>query len=422
MSEKVPKIRFKQFKGEWKEYAIEDICEIVGGGTPSTVNSKYWNGSINWYSPTEIGSTVYVNKSKKTITELGLQKSSAKMLPAHKTILFTSRAGIGDMAILQNEGCTNQGFQSFVLKDEYNPYFIYSMGNKIKRLALLNASGSTFLEISGKVLGRLKIHIPQNVAGIEPSEQFKIGEYFKALDNLINNHQDKYDKLINIKKCMLEKMFPKEGKNIPEIRFKGFTEPWEKCKLDDISSIITKQTGFDYSETIKPSLITTKEEGTYSFIQNKDFDGENINLNTDFYIPVSVAKKFPKITIDTPSILISISGKIGNIGYYRLKEKAFIGGAVGICKLLKDNGSLIVYSLQSDSGQAYFNSLIKASSHANITVEDIRKIEVLLPKSFDEEQKISRYFNNLDNLINQNAQQLEKLKNIKKSLLEKMFV
>ena len=88
-----------------------------------------------------------------------------------------------------------------------------------------------------------------------------------------------------------------------------------------------------------------------------------------------MAKQFPKITLDSPSILISISGKIGNIGYYRLSDRAFIGGAVGICKLLKDNGRLMVYSLQSESGQEYFHSLIKASSHANITVEDIRNVK-----------------------------------------------
>ena len=163
--------------------------------------------------------------------------------------------------------------------------------------------------------------------------------------------------------------------------------------------LITKQTGFDYSATIKPSLLTENIGNCYSFIQNKDFDGENINMDTDFYIPISVAENFPKITLDTPSLLISISGKIGNIGYYCRKEKAFIGGAVGICKLKKANGSILVYALQSDSGQAYFHSLIKASSHANITVEDIRKIEVLLPKSYEEEEKIVTFLRNIDHLI-----------------------
>lgn len=165
-------------------------------------------------------------------------------------------------------------------------------------------------------------------------------------------------------------------------------------------TIITKQIGFDYSTTIKPSLITTKEDDTYPFIQNKDFEGMNINLDTDFYIPISVAEKYPKITLDQLSLLISISGRIGNIGLYSLDSKAFIGGAVGICKLKNiEDGKTTLYELLSPIGQKYFNSLIKASSHANITVEDIRNIEVLLPKRDEEKKKINIYFDKLDNLI-----------------------
>ena len=104
------------------------------------------------------------------------------------------------------------------------------------------------------------------------------------------------------------------------ITFK-LTTTWEQRKLNDLCFLITKQTGFDYSATIKPSLLTENIGNCYSFIQNKDFDGENINMDTDFYIPISVAENFPKITLDTPSLLISISGKIGNIGYYCRKEK-----------------------------------------------------------------------------------------------------
>jgi len=175
---------------------------------------------------------------------------------------------------------------------------------------------------------------------------------------------------------------------------------WEQRKLGDMCSLITKQTGFDYSETIKPSLITTKEDNSYSFIQNKDFDGMNINLDTDFYIPISVAEKYPKITLNQPSLLISISGRIGNVGLYSLNLKAFIGGAVGICKLKNiEDGKTALYELLAPSGQKYFNSLIKASSHANITVEDIRNIEVLLPKNEKEKKKINSCFENLDNLI-----------------------
>lgn len=125
----------------------------------------------------------YAVGSVKKITELGFQKSSAQMLPAGRTVLFTSRAGIGKMAILQHPAATNQGFQSIVLKDGNNPYFIYSMGSEIKKKAESIASGSTFLEISGKMLGSLVISIPSE------AEQDEIATYFRNLDNLITLHQ-----------------------------------------------------------------------------------------------------------------------------------------------------------------------------------------------------------------------------------------
>ena len=102
-------------------------------------------------------------------------------------------------------------------------------------------------------------------------------------------------------------MMPKKAKK-PQIRFKGFTDDWEQRKLNDMCSIVTKQTGFDYSATIKPSLVNEPNDNTYPFIQNKDFNGVNINYNTDFHIPKAIAESFQKILIDRPYLLISISG------------------------------------------------------------------------------------------------------------------
>lgn len=180
----------------------------------------------------------------------------------------------------------------------------------------------------------------------------------------------------------------------------SFFASWEQRKLRDMCTIITKQTGFDYSARIKPSLLNERGKDTYSFIQNKDFSGCNINFDTDFYIPIEIAKLYPKIILDCPSLLISISGKIGNAGFYDYEKKAFIGGAVGICKLKNiSDGLFSVYELESEYGQKYFKSLIKASSHANITVEDIRNIELIFPKKEEEKIKLEKLFKNLDNLI-----------------------
>ena len=112
-----PKVRFREFTGEnapdWEQRKLGEVADIIGGGTPDTSNPNYWNGNIDWYSPVEIGNNIYISDSIKKITELGLQKSSAKLLPIG-TVLFTSRAGIGNTAILSKEGCTNHGFLSII--------------------------------------------------------------------------------------------------------------------------------------------------------------------------------------------------------------------------------------------------------------------------------------------------------------------
>ena len=146
---------------------------------------EFWDGDIDWYAPAEIGNQIYVDGSEKKITKLGFENCSTKMLPAHKTILFTSRAGIGKTAILAKSGCTNQGFQSMVLNDDIDPYFVFSMSNRIKEKAERVASGSTFAEISGKMLGNLDFMFPSK------NEQSVIGSYFEQVDNLITLHQRK---------------------------------------------------------------------------------------------------------------------------------------------------------------------------------------------------------------------------------------
>ena len=185
--------------------------------------------------------------------------------------------------------------------------------------------------------------------------------------------------------------------------------------MGEVCNIITKQTGFDYSNTIKPALLKEEVDNTYPFIQNKDFNGTTINMDTDFFIPVSIAERFPNIVLDRPSLLISISGRIGNVGFYNGVLKAFIGGAVGICKLkYDDDGKFVVHELESDYAQKYFHLLIKASSHANITVEDIRNMELIFPNKKEEKVYISTFFSTLDHLIT--LHQLEPFKLIFKAI------
>ena len=182
----VPEIRFAGFTDAWEQRKLGELAEIVGGGTPSTGVDSYWDGDIDWYAPAEIGEQIYLESSQRKITEKGLNKSSAKLLPMG-TVLFTSRAGIGKTAILLKEGCTNQGFQSIVPnKEKLDSYFIFTRTKELKRYGETVGAGSTFVEVSGKQMANMELMMPKTM-----SEQQKIGEYFANLDHLITLHHRK---------------------------------------------------------------------------------------------------------------------------------------------------------------------------------------------------------------------------------------
>ena len=200
--ETVPEIRFPGFTDAWEQRKLGEMADIVGGGTPSTGVSDYWDGDIDWYAPAEIAEQIYLTSSQRRITEEGYNHSSAKMLPVG-TVLFTSRAGIGKTAILTRKGCTNQGFQSIVPhKSELDSYFIFSRTEELKQYGETVGAGSTFVEVSGKQMANMELMMPKTMA-----EQKTIGQYFASLDNLITLHQRELDRLLELKKGFMQKMF-----------------------------------------------------------------------------------------------------------------------------------------------------------------------------------------------------------------------
>ena len=198
-------LRFKDENGndypDWKLKKLSNVADIIGGGTPSTKKSEYWDGDINWFSPVEIGDKEFVSTSQRRITEKGLEKSSAKMLPIG-TVLFTSRAGIGKTAILSKEATTNQGFQSIVPKEnDLDSYFLYSMTSILKRKAEKVGAGSTFSEVSRKQMEQIKLLIPIL------KEQKQIGRLFQIINRKINKQIHKIELLKHRKQGLLQKMF-----------------------------------------------------------------------------------------------------------------------------------------------------------------------------------------------------------------------
>ena len=391
-----PAIRFKGFSDAWEQRKLGDIADIVGGGTPSTGNPSYWDGEIDWYAPAEIADQIYANSSQKKITDLGYENSSAKMLPPG-TVLFTSRAGIGKTAILTRKGCTNQGFQSIVPhRGELDSYFIFSRTEELKRYGEFVGAGSTFVEVSGKQMAAMELMMPPTMR-----EQQTIGGFFQQLDNLITLHQRKFEKLTNVKKSMLEKMFPQNGSRYPEIRFKGFTDPWEQRKFEEIA--------------VRSSVICSDD--TLPRVEYEDIVSGTGRLNKDIY-----AKQ---------SIKSGIAFHQGDVLYGKLRPylqnwllPTFDGLAVGDFWVLQPqnaDSSFLYRLIQSRQ----FDEVANQSTGTKMPRADwklVSKTVFSIPSNISEQAAIGTYFTALDSLITLHQRELEKLQNIKKSMLEKMFV
>lgn len=246
-------------------------------------------------------------------------------------------------------------------------------------------------------------------------EQKKIVCVLSDITDLINSTSKLIKKKLLIKEGVTEEIF--SGKR----RLQGFWKKWPENTIEELCYLVTKQTGFDYSAKIKPSLVKSKKEDNIPFIQNKDFEGKRINFLTDFYIPIEVAKKFPQILLDEPSLLISISGRIGNVGMFTDKRLAFIGGAVGVAKFKqKKYIEWVMRYLQSSEGQKKIVINEKTGAQSNITVEDIRKITIPIP-SIEEQEAIIAILSDMDEEIFKLEEKLEKYKKIKQGMMEQLL-
>ena len=395
---KVPAIRFAGFTDPWEQRELVDIAEIVGGGTPDTNNSNYWDGDIDWYAPAELGNNIYAESSTRKITQAGFDSCSTKMLPADKTILFTSRAGIGNTAILRHSACTSQGFQSLVIGDA-DVYFVYSMSERIKKWAEEKASGSTFLEISGRQLETMPVNLPSLV------EQQAIGSFFSHLDDLITLHQRKYDKLVILKKSMLEKMFPKDGESVPEIRFAGFTDPWEQRKLGELF--------FESNERSSSMeiLSVSVAKGIYPASESDRDTNPGASL-----VNYKVVHKGDVVY----NSMRMWQGAVGSSDYDGIVSPAYVVARPTIeldstCfgYLLKRPEMLYKYLCDSQ-GNSKDTQTLKYDRFADI--------EATMPANLEEQRAISACLGSVDHLITLHQRKLELLQNIKKSLLDKMFV
>ncbi len=361
---------------DWQKVRLGDIAEIIGGGTPSTQITSFWNGSINWFTPTEIGITKYVYKSQRTITPLGLKKSSAKLLPIG-TILLTSRASIGDCAILKVVATTNQGFQSLIPLEKINNEFLYYLMLTLKNKLLKLASGSTFLEVSPNKIKNLLIPLPPL------NEQIAIANILSGLDRYLCSLDALILKKEGVKKALSFELLSQRK------RLKGFNQAWQKVRLGDIAEI-------------KRGVRITKNEldvfGKYPVVSGGvGFLGYTNNFNR-YENTITIAQ-------------------YGTAGYVNFQKNKF--WANDICFCVYPNKDVIkniflYYFLKVNQNYLYEISNRNATPYS-ISKDKILDFEILLPP-LNEQAAIANVLSTLDNEIVSLKNKKRQFENIKKAL------
>ncbi|MGL2589785.1 restriction endonuclease subunit S [Helicobacter pylori] len=374
----------------WQRVRLGDIAEIIGGGTPSTQITSFWNGSINWFTPTEIGITKYVYKSQRTITLLGLKKSSAKLLPIG-TILLTSRASIGDCAILKVVATTNQGFQSLIPLEKINNEFLYYLMLTLKNKLLELASGSTFLEVSPNKIKNLLIPLPPlNEQAAIANILSDVDHYLYTLDALILKKE-------SVKKALSFELLSQRK------RLKGFNQAWQRVKVKDFGIIITGSTPL--------TQISEYWNGTISWITPTD-----INDNKDIF---NSERKITQKGLDTirmipkNSVLVTCIASIGKNAILRVNGAC--NQQINAIIPNKDFNADFIYYLMENNKQHLLGKAGVTATYI-ISKQVFEEIDFFVPKDLNEQIAIANILSDLDSEITSLKNKKRQFENIKKAL------
>ena len=388
-----PSLRFTGFYENWHEKYIKDVADVIGGGTPDTTKLEYWNGNIQWFTPTEIGHNKYVNKSKRTITEKGLKNSSAKLLPP-KTILLTSRATIGECSIIEKECATNQGFQSLVPNSLINNEFCYYLINTKKKELLRKASGSTFLEISNSEIKQIKCKFPSLL------EQQKIADFLFLVDRRIEKQRQLVESLKKYKRGLVFHLFNKNNPINKSIPMRDLL-----TEINDRNSVGLRVC----SVAVIKGIVDQIEHLGRSFSASDTSKYRRVHFGDVVYT------KSP--TGDFP---------FGIVKQSKIKEDVAVSPLYGVYKPSSySTGNLLhLYFEQYQYANNYIRSLAQkgAKNTINITTQHFLEKNIIFPYNEVDRVYFSNFFEKLNKLIKFNEGELEKAQSLKKGLLQQMFI
>ncbi|WP_270490343.1 restriction endonuclease subunit S [Holdemanella porci] len=406
---KTPKIRFKGFTDPWEQRKLGDMMNVT---SVKRIHQSDWTDSgVRFLRARDI---VAAAKNEEPDDYLYISKEKYEEYSA-----LSGKVGVSDLLVtgvgtigvpylvrnLEPLYFKDGNIIWFQNSDKIDGKFLFYSFSAEQIQGFINESAGigtvgTYTIESGK---KTPISLPNQI------EQAKVGEFFQQLDNLITLHQRKYNKLLNVKKSMLEKMFPKNGSNIPEIRFKGFTDPWEQRKFTDITFLSGEK---NKDNLPYESYSVTNENGFVP--QNEQFENGGTMATADkrmYYIVSKNSFAYNPARIN-----------VGSIGYYDGPENVIVSSLYEVFKTSEDIDDRYLWHWFKSNN---FKKLIEQYQEGGVRLYfyyDKLCMCSLPTPSIQEQIKIGRYFDNLDNLITLHQRELEKLQNIKKSMLEKMFV
>ena len=300
------------------------------------------------------------------------------------------------------------------MRPHVDGYFLLSLvqSDRFVKVVLDNCTGTSYPAINANDLAEIEVATPS-----DENEAEEIGTVFRSIDHLITLHQRKYDKLQVLKKAMLEKMFPKNGSSVPEIRFKGFTDAWEQRKLGEVVERITRK-----NENLESTLPLTISAQHGLINQNEFFDKRIASKDVSGYFLVRNGEfAYNKSTSsDAPW------GAIKRLDRYESGVLSTLYIVFKISDERKTSSDYIVTYYNTDLWHKGIQAIAAegARNHGllNVAPADFFETNLTMPKDYAEQQQIGSFFQQLDHLITLHQRELEKLQNIKKSMLEKMFV
>ena len=408
----VPQIRFTGFTDPWEQRKLGELVEIERGGSPRPIEQYITDDpcGLNWVKigdAPELGR--YITKTAEKIKPEGLSKTR-QVYPGD--LVLSNSMSFGRPYIMAIKGCVHDGW--LLIRDaqkHFDPIFLCHMLGAPQMLNQYRmfAAGSTVNNLNKELVGNAIVSLPSK------NEQHEIGIALDRLDSLITLHQGKYDKLCVLKKSMLDKMFPKGGSLYPEIRFAGFTDPWEQRKLGEV--------GITYSGLHGKTKDDFGHGDAFFVPYTNVFDNpvtdqgrlEHVEVDSS-QAEVKHGDVFFTVSSETPEEVGMSSIWLGNIRNVYLNS---------FCFGYRQDGSFdslyLAYVLRSQSVRKQIELLAQGISRFNISKNKVMNVEVPKP-SLGEQRRIGAFLDRLDSLITLHQRKLELLRNIKKSMLDKMFV